>query len=95
MQQLLETLSELVQTATKLKEASATGLAKEEIEALQERQAELMHRIVEIDQKMAADNVQLTEDVQSKITAKLKEFQMLNHEFLEQLRDRISIIRFF
>jgi len=94
MQEIVEILSELVQIATKLKEASATGLAKEEIESLQEKQTMLMRKLVEIDVQMAKENVQLTQETHTKITNKLKEFQTLNHEFLEQLRGRVSVIRF-
>lgn len=88
-------LHELIQTATKLRDASLQVISEEELNPLQRRQEDLLSQLETVDQQMKEHyRHQIDHAVQERFHAQLQVFQQLNQEFVQNLNASHGIIQF-
>lgn len=97
LQQMLQLLSVLIESAKKMKEAQDKSIAETELELMQERQAEIIKDLVQLDLLIKKSPLESSADalsLQKEIEGKLLEFQSINTDFFEHLQSRMSLIHF-
>jgi hypothetical protein len=95
LQQLNESLDQLIQVAKKLKETSLQVVSEEELEPLQKEQEEVLHRIEKIDQLLQQYYAgEISKEIHQQIHEKLQIFQELNQEYVRHLAASHGIIQF-
>ncbi len=88
-------LHELIQTATKLRDASLQVISEEELNPLQRRQEDLLSQLEAVDQQMKEHyRHQIDHAVQERFHTQLQTFQQLNQEFVQNLNASHGIIQF-
>jgi hypothetical protein len=88
-------LDELIRTARNLRHLSEQVVSEQELTELQKKQNDLVGKLEELDQKIqtryASD---ITEEMHQKLSKKVKEFQTLNQEFIQNYSSSHGVIQF-
>lgn len=85
----------LIQVATQLRDMSQIAVSEEELQALQNRQEEVLIALETADQELHQNySHQFDEKVLDQIDQKLLEFQNLNHEYLKNIQATHGLIEF-
>lgn len=88
-------LHELIQNATKLRDASLQVISEEELNPLQKRQEDLLSQLEAVDQQMKEHyHHQIDNAMQERFHLQLQTFQQLNQEFVQNLNASHGIIQF-
>jgi hypothetical protein len=92
------TLDQLIENAEKLKTLSKHVIAQQELKVLQGKQEELILRLTEMDEEFHKANTEKKNsqvcELQIQINEKMKKFQLLNNEFIDNLSSGHGLIKF-
>lgn len=95
MEQMDRLVVELVQVATQLRDLSLKVISEEELAPLQKHQESLLAELESVDQKMRANYPhQVNPALQEKVHKQLQAFQLLNQEFIQNLKESHGLIQF-
>lgn len=88
-------LDQLIQTAKKLRDVSLQVISEEELGPLQKQQEEILAQLEAADQEIQRQyRSDMTEIIHQQFSQKLKEFQSLNQEFIDNLNTSHGLIQF-
>lgn len=89
-------LDQLIQNAQRLKEISAQTVSEHELEVLQNKQEELITKLLKLDSEFnkVSNSSIASSPTSKKIEQKLKDFQLINQNFIENISTTPGLIRF-
>lgn len=95
VEQMIRLTEELLEVAKQLCDLSLNVISEEELQALQDRQEELLLEIEKYDRLMSENPESAPEEASLKIIdEKLQHFKALNEEFLHRLHENRGLLDF-
>ena len=95
LDQMSQLMNELIQIATKLRDASQQVISEEELAPLQKRQDDLLLQLEEADKELQAHyGFQIDAATKEAYHNQLQIFQRLNQEFMQNLNASHGLIQF-
>ena len=95
LDQMSQLMDELIQVATKLRDATQQVISEEELAPLQKRQDDLLSQLEEVDKELQVHyGFQIDAPTKETYHNQLQIFQRLNQEFMQNLNASHGLIQF-